>query len=32
MEQIDEMYVKIKNEQLDFMPSAMVEKIKPPVV
>ena len=32
MEQIEKMYVKIKNEQLDFMPSAMIEKIKPPAV
>ena len=32
MEQIEKMYVKIRNDQLDFMPSAMIEKIKPPAV
>jgi len=32
MEKIDEMFAKVKNEQLDFLPSVMVESVRPPAV
>ena len=32
MEKIDELFAKVKNEELDFLPSVMVESVRPPAV